>query len=117
MIVRQSTSFQRTLRQAPAEAETDNHALLLRAGLVDQLAAGIYSYLPMGWRVFRKVEQIIREEMDASGGQELMLPVLHPIELWEQSGRRQEGRAQPSSHRPLRKQNRDVSDCSLPSST
>ncbi len=89
MIVRQSTSFQRTLRQAPAEAETDNHALLLRAGLVDQLASGIYSYLPMGWRVLRKIEQIIREEMDAAGGQELMLPVLHPIELWEQSGRRQ----------------------------
>lgn len=89
MIVRQSTSFQRTLRQAPAEAETENHALLLRAGLVDQLASGIYSYLPMGWRVLRNIEQIIREEMDAAGGQELMLPVLHPIELWEQSGRRQ----------------------------
>jgi prolyl-tRNA synthetase len=87
--MRLSQLFGKTMRQAPAEAETENHRLLLRAGLVQQLAAGVYSYLPLGWRVLRKVEQIIREEMDAAGGQELMMPALHPVELWEASGRRQ----------------------------
>jgi prolyl-tRNA synthetase len=87
--MRLSQLFGKTMRQAPAEAETDNHRLLLRAGLVQQLAAGVYSYLPLGWRVLRKIEQIIREEMDAAGGQELMMPALHPVELWEASGRRQ----------------------------
>jgi prolyl-tRNA synthetase len=87
--MRLSTLFGKTLRQAPAEADTDNHRLLLRAGLVQQLAAGVYSYLPLGWRVLRKIEQIIRDEMDAAGGQELMMPALHPIEIWEASGRRE----------------------------
>src|SRR3972149_1904899 len=87
--MRLSQLFGKTMRQAPAEAETENHRLLLRAGLVQQLAAGVYSYLPLGWRVLRKIEQIIREEMDAAGGQELMMPALHPVELWEASGRRQ----------------------------
>ena len=81
--MRLSHHFGRTLRQVPAEAETPSHQLLLRAGLVQQLAAGIYSYLPLGGRVLRKIEQIIREEMDAAGGEELMLPALHPIEIWE----------------------------------
>jgi len=81
--------FSQTLRQAPAEAETPSHQLLLRAGLVQQLAAGIYSYLPLGWRAVRKIEQIIREEMDAAGGQEVHMPVLHPVEVWEASGRRE----------------------------
>ena len=81
--------FSQTLRQAPAEAETPSHQLLLRAGLVQQLAAGIYSYLPLGWRAVRKIEQIIREEMDAAGGQEVHMPVLQPVELWEASGRRE----------------------------
>jgi prolyl-tRNA synthetase len=85
--MRLSRMFGRTLRQAPAEAETDNHKLLLRARLVEQLAAGIYSYLPFGWRVVRRIEEIIREEMDAAGGQEVHLPVLHPAELWAESGR------------------------------
>jgi prolyl-tRNA synthetase len=85
--MRFSHHFGRTLREVPAEAETPSHRLLLRAGLVQQLAAGIYSYLPLGWKVLRKIEQIIREEMDAAGGQELMLPALHPIEIWEASGR------------------------------
>ncbi len=88
MIVRESQYFHRTLRQPPTEAESDNHQLILRAGLAEQLAAGIYSYMPLGWRAVRKVEQVIREEMDAAGGHELMMPVLHPIELWEASGRR-----------------------------
>ena len=87
--MRLSHHFGKTLRQVPAEAETVSHQLLLRAGLVQQLAAGIYCYLPLGWRVLRKIEQIIREEMDAAGGQELFLPALLPIELWEASGRDQ----------------------------
>ncbi len=84
-----SQSFGKTLREAPAEAEHDSHQLLLRAGLVQQAAAGIYSYLPLGWRVLRKIEQIIREEMDAAGGQELLMPVLVPSDLLEETGRRQ----------------------------
>jgi prolyl-tRNA synthetase len=87
--MRLSRHFGKTLRQVPAEAETLSHQLLLRAGLVHQLAAGIYTYLPLGWMVLRKIEQIIREEMDAAGGQELFMPALLPIELWEASGRDQ----------------------------
>jgi len=85
--VRFSKLFGKTLRQAPAEAESVSHQLLLRAGMIAQEAAGIYSYLPMGWRVLKKIENVIREEMDKAGGQELMLPVLQPFELWQQSGR------------------------------
>ena len=85
--MRFSKLFGKTLRQAPAEAESVSHQLLLRAGMIAQEAAGIYSYLPLGWRVLRKIENIIREEMDKVGGQELMLPVLQPFELWRQSGR------------------------------
>jgi prolyl-tRNA synthetase len=85
--VRFSKFFGKTLRQAPAEAESVSHQLLLRAGMIAQEAAGIYSYLPMGWRVLKKIENVIREEMDNAGGQELMLPVLQPFELWQQSGR------------------------------
>ena len=80
--------FGKTLRQAPAEAETPNHQLLLRARLITQTTAGVYSYLPLGWRALLKIRQIIREEMDAAGGQEVMLPALQPIDLWEESGRR-----------------------------
>jgi len=85
--MRFSKLFGKTLRQAPAEAESISHQLLLRAGMIAQEAAGIYSYLPMGWRVLKKIENVIREEMDKAGGQELMLPVLQPFELWQQSGR------------------------------
>jgi prolyl-tRNA synthetase len=85
--VRFSKLFGKTLREAPAEAESASHQLLLRAGMIAQVAAGIYSYLPSGWRVLRKIENIIREEMNNAGGQELMLPVLQPFELWQQSGR------------------------------
>ena len=72
----------------PSEAETASHRLMLRAGLIQQVAAGVYSYLPLAWRSLKKIENIIREEMDAAGGQELMLPALQPMELWEQTGRR-----------------------------
>lgn len=85
--MRMSRLFGKTLRNAPADADTANHQLMLRAGLVQQLAAGIYSYLPTGWKVMRKIEQIIREEMDRAGGQEVIMPVVQPAELWEASGR------------------------------
>ena len=79
--------FGHTLREAPAEAETASHRLLLRAGFIDQLMAGVYSYLPLGRRTKLKVEQVVREEMDAAGAQELLLPAIQPIELWQRSGR------------------------------
>jgi len=85
--MRFSKLFGKTLREAPTEAESTSHQLLLRAGMIAQEAAGIYSYLPLGWRVLKKIENIIRQEMDKAGGQELMLPVLQPLELWQQSGR------------------------------
>ena len=85
--MRISKLFGKTLREVPAEAETVSHQLLLRAGMVNQLAAGVYSYLPLAWRVFNKIEDIIREEMDSAGGQELSLPVLQPLELWQETGR------------------------------
>ncbi len=85
--MRISKLFGKTLREVPAEAETVSHQLLLRAGMVNQLAAGVYSYLPLAWRVFKKIENIIREEMDSAGGQELSLPVLQPLELWQETGR------------------------------
>ena len=85
--MRFSKLFGKTLREAPAEAESTSHQLLLRAGMVAQEAAGIYSYLPLGWRVLRKIESIVRDEMDKAGGQEVMLPVLQPLEFWQQSGR------------------------------
>jgi prolyl-tRNA synthetase len=79
--------FLPTLREDPADAEAVSHKLLVRGGFVRQLSAGVWSYLPLGWRVHRNIEQIIREEMDAIGGQEWLCPVLTPAELWEQSGR------------------------------
>jgi prolyl-tRNA synthetase len=82
-----SRLFGRTTRETPADAESISHQLLVRAGMICQGAAGVYSYLPLGWRVLRKIEQIIREEMDGAGGQELLLPALQPFELWEASGR------------------------------
>ena len=76
-----------TLRDDPADAEAISHKLMLRAGLVRQLSAGIYSKLPLGFRVSRKVEAIVREEMERIGAQEFHLPVIHPGELWKESGR------------------------------
>ena len=77
----------RTLRDDPPEAETASHRLMLRAGLIQQVAAGVYAYLPLAWRSLQKIEQIVREEMDAAAGQELRMPALQPMELWEQTGR------------------------------
>ncbi|HXQ72778.1 MAG TPA: proline--tRNA ligase, partial [Pyrinomonadaceae bacterium] len=85
--MRWSRFFIPTLREDPADAEVISHKLLLRAGLIRQLSAGIYSFLPLGQRVAIKVMQILREEMNAIGGQEFFLPALHPAELWKESGR------------------------------
>ena len=85
--MRWSQYFIPTLREDPADAEVVSHKLLLRAGIVRQLSAGIYSYLPLGQRIALKVMQILREEMNRIGGQEFYLPALHPAELWQESGR------------------------------
>src|SRR3989454_8971144 len=85
--MRWSKYFIPTLREDPADAEVVSHKLLLRAGVVRQLSAGIYSYLPLGQRIALKVMQILREEMNAIGGQEFYLPAIHPAELWQESGR------------------------------
>src|SRR3989475_9870813 len=79
--------FLPTLRDGPAAAEAVSHKLLVRGGFIRQVSAGVWSFLPLGWRVHRKVEQIVREEMDAIGGQEMLMPVLTPVELWEATGR------------------------------
>lgn len=76
-----------TVKEAPADAEALSHKLMVRAGLVRQMGAGLWTYLPAGWRVQRKVEQIIREEMDAAGALEMLMPVIQPAELWQKTGR------------------------------
>jgi len=76
-----------TQKETPADAEVISHQLMLRAGLIRKLAAGLYTWLPLGLRVLRKVEAIVREEMDKSGAQELSMPVMQPAELWQESGR------------------------------
>ena len=86
-VTHMSRLFGRTLREAPADADSANHQLLLRSGLIVQLAAGVYSFLPPAWRTLLKIEQIIREEMEAAGSQELRMPAIQPRELWEESGR------------------------------
>lgn len=85
--MRFSELLSKTLRQTPAEADTISHQLLLRSGMIHQVAAGVYAYLPLGWRALRKLEQIVREELNRIGSQELMMPALQPQELWEKSGR------------------------------
>jgi len=85
--LRMSTLYAPTLKEDPAEAELASHRLLLRAGMIRKSAAGIYSFLPLGWRSIAKIESIVREEMDAIGSQELLLPIVQPAELWQESGR------------------------------
>ena len=87
MIHRASQLFLPTLREPPADAEAVSHQLLVRGGYIRQVAGGVWTFLPLGWRVHQKVEQIIREEIDAIGGQEMLMPVLTPFELWKQTGR------------------------------
>lgn len=85
--MRLSRFFGQTLREAPSESDSASSQMLVRAGYVRQLAAGLYSYLPLAHRSLRKIEQILREEMDAIGGQEMCMPVVHPAEIWQESGR------------------------------
>lgn len=85
--MRMSRLFSQTLRAAPAEAEAASHRLLLRAGFIRQLAAGVFSYLPLAQRALARVEAVIREEMDAIGGQEIRMPLVHPADIWKETGR------------------------------
>ena len=85
--MRFSKGFLPTVKEVPADAVISSHQLMLRAGLMRPLGAGIYSFLPLGYAVMKKIMQIVREEMDAIGGQEFFLPALNPIELWEETGR------------------------------
>ncbi len=85
--MRMSQFYSPTLKETPAEAEIISHQLMLRAGLIRRLASGIYSYLPLGMKVLRKIENIVREEMMRAGALEVLLPTLHPAELWQESGR------------------------------
>jgi prolyl-tRNA synthetase len=85
--LRMSTLYAPTLKEDPAEAEVVSHRLLLRAGMIRKAAAGIYSFLPLGWRALHKIEEIVRQEMDLIGSQEVMLPIVQPAELWRESGR------------------------------
>src|SRR5689334_23723076 len=87
MIARASQLFLPTLRDDPADAEAVSHKLLVRGGFIRQVSAGLWTFMPLGWRVHRKVEQIIRQELDAVGAQEMLMPVLTPAELWEATGR------------------------------
>src|SRR5690242_15993780 len=87
MIARASQLFLPTLREAPADADAASHKLLVRGGFIRQVGAGLWTYLPLGWRVHQKVVQIVREEMDAFGAQEMSAPVLTPAELWQKTGR------------------------------
>jgi len=85
--MRYAQLFPKTKKSAPKGAESINHQLLVRAGFIDQLMSGSWTLLPLGWRVVRKINRIIREEMDAIGGQEMLMPLLHPKEIWSQTGR------------------------------
>lgn len=85
--MRLSKSFGKTLREKPSEVEMSSHELMLRAGLISKLAAGIYSYMPFAWRSVQKIQGILRQEMDAIGGQEINMPVVNPADIWQESGR------------------------------
>ena len=85
--MKMSNLYAPTLREVPAEAEVVSHQLMLRAGMIRKAAGGVYSYLPLAWRTLRKIEQIVREEMDAKGGQEIAMPIVQPAEIWQQTGR------------------------------
>ncbi len=87
MVMKMSRLYAPTLKEDPAEAELASHKLMLRAGMIRKQAAGLYSYLPLAWRSLRKIEAIVRDEMDAAGAQEMLLPILTDAELWRESGR------------------------------
>ncbi len=85
--MRATQFFLNTLKEAPADAEVISHQLMMRAGMIKRLAGGIYTYMPVGLRSIRKVENIIREEMNRAGALELLMPAVQPAELWQESGR------------------------------
>ena len=85
--MRMTQFFLPVLKDTPAEAQIVSHRLMLRAGMIRQSSAGIYSWLPLGFRVLKKIEQIVREEQDAAGAQELLMPTIQPADLWRESGR------------------------------
>ncbi|MGZ6236864.1 MAG: proline--tRNA ligase, partial [Syntrophales bacterium] len=85
--MRYSEMFLPTVREVPSDAEIISHQLMIRAGMIRKLTSGIYTYLPLGYLVIRKLEQIIREEMNRAGAQEVFMPTVQPRELWEESGR------------------------------
>src|SRR5438046_6286181 len=85
--MRWTHTFGPTLKETPADAEITSHKLLLRAGLIRRLTGGLYTFLPLGLRALRKVEQIVREEMDRAGAMEVLMPALQPPEIWQKSGR------------------------------
>ena len=86
-MIKASTMFLSTLREVPSEAEIPSHILLLRAGMIKKLVSGVYAFMPLGYRTLRKIENIVREEMDAAGAQEVLMSALQPAELWQESGR------------------------------
>ena len=83
----QSKLFPKTKKEAPKEAESINHKLLVRAGFMDQLMAGSWTLLPLGFKVVSKINNIIREELNKTGAQEVLMPLLHPKEIWNETGR------------------------------
>src|SRR5882757_6683108 len=85
--MRASRFFVSTLKEAPSDAEIVSHKLMMRAGMIKRLGSGIYTYMPMGLRIIRKVEAIVREEMNRAGAIEMLMPVVQPAELWQESGR------------------------------
>jgi prolyl-tRNA synthetase len=85
--MRQSKLFTKTSKTAPKDADSPSHRLLVQAGYIDQLAAGVYSLLPLGLRVYKKIENIIREEINEIGGQEILMPGLTPKDVWQTTGR------------------------------
>ena len=85
--MRLSQLISQTLREAPADTDTESHRLLLRGGYVRPLGAGLFTYLPLGWRVMNKISAILRQEIDAIGGQELAMPFVHPATYWQETNR------------------------------
>ncbi|MFH1990432.1 MAG: proline--tRNA ligase, partial [Patescibacteria group bacterium] len=85
--MRQSKLFGQTLREAPKDAEAISHIYLARGGFIRQLSSGLFSFLPLGFRVLKNIEKVIREEFDKIGAQELVMPVIHPAEIWKKTGR------------------------------
>ena len=106
-----SQFFISTLKEAPADAEVASHQLMMRAGLIKKLGAGIYNYMPMGLRVIRKVEAIVREEMNRAGAVEMTMPVIQPAELWQETGRfEQDGPGAAAHQGPARPRLRGAAD-------